>query len=99
MGVWDGLFQAGMPGVVQATITPARGAVRTINAHWWRDQVISQNGDYRVLGIQCQLKALDADLADMRRGCMVMIAGTEYQAVADAETNGHGISTLYLEPK
>jgi hypothetical protein len=28
----------------------------------------------------------------------VTVPGTEYQAVTDAESDGHGVCTLYLEP-
>ena len=98
MGLWDSAFASGMPGVVSATLTPSRGAESTAYVQWWRDLQIAAEGDYRTAAVYCKIQGTDASLSGMHRGDLVTVAGTEYQAVTDAESDGHGVSTLYLEP-
>ena len=98
MGVWDALFASGMPGVVQATLTPTRGAETTAYVQWWRELGVSAEGDYRVAAVACRMQGTEADLAGLQRGDRVTVAGVEYQLVTDAETDDHGVCTAYLEP-
>ena len=98
MGTWDALFASGMPGVVSATLTPARGAESTAYVQWWRAHEVAGEGGYQVATVACRLAGTEAAVSHLRRGDRVTVAGTEYQAVTDSESDGHGVCTLYLEP-
>jgi hypothetical protein len=98
MGTWDALFAAGMPGVVLASLAPIRGTASSAYIQWWRAHQIESEGGYQVSTVGCRATGTETAIGHLRRGDRVTVAGTEYQAVTDAESDGHGVCTLYLEP-
>lgn len=92
---WSACFAPGMPGVVTAAL--ADGGV-TVAVQWFDDPALSADGAYRVAARERRMVGLTADLGSVVRGETVTVGGVSYQAVTDAEDDGHGVSTVYLEP-
>jgi hypothetical protein len=98
MGTWDALFAAGMPGVVLASLAPVGGTATSAYVQWWRAHQIESEGGYQVSTVGCRATGTETAIGHLRRGDRMTVAGIEYQAVTDAESDGHGVCTLYLEP-
>lgn len=93
---WSPLYAPGMPGVVTATVI-TDGAVTAVSGQWWRERE-GQSVDMLDLGrLESRFQAPSTTLADFRRGDLLIVAGTTYR-ISSADDDGHGVTTLHVEP-
>ncbi|MFD2112572.1 head-tail joining protein [Thiorhodococcus fuscus] len=90
-------FQPAAPGVVTVTVTPSEGLSRDLFAQWFRARDLSDSGVIELAGGGDSLQAPTTEVADLARGDTAVIDGVSYQ-ITDRHDDGHGVSTLYLEP-
>ena len=94
---WSSLYRPGMPGVVQATIKPAGGLTRAVSGQWWQASAGGATDYIDLSRTESRFQAPDSDLSGVIRGDRITVAATEYTVTA-ADHDGHGITTLHVEP-
>lgn len=93
---WSPLYAPGMPGTVTATVI-SDGAVSTVSGQWWRERE-GQSVDFVDLGrLESRFQAPSVRLANLSRGDLLIVAGTTYR-ISSADDDGHGVTTLGVEP-